>query len=54
MPKLSDEEIARRCVNCSQGKWVPGGRHECKRNVCKYRSYNTSIYFKDKGGKQCH
>ncbi len=46
-PPLTDEEIARRCPTCAQGKWVHGV-HCCMRRTCKYRTSKTSIYFKDK------
>ena len=45
--QLSDEEIARRCVTCKQGKWRLGV-HYCLRNTCKYLTSKPSIYFKDK------
>ena len=48
---LTDEEIARRCVNCTQGKWAHG-THYCLRKTCKYRTSQASSWFirKERGG----
>jgi hypothetical protein len=47
--QLSDEEIARNCLTCRQGKWVHGV-HECLRRVCKYRTSRKSAWFIGKEG----
>jgi len=45
---LRDDQIARKCPTCEQGKWEHGV-HYCLRNTCKYRQPSkASIYFKDK------
>ena len=42
---VNSEDFIKRCLTCKQGKWE-GGKHICKRKVCKYEQPSkASSYF---------